>query len=123
MVGGTGWRNTVVLPEVVPGCSPDGRALVSTSVLGTAAREAAVRQRVGELYGVDTRAWEPLAAYRIAEALPATPAPAAQSRPTRLAPGRYVCGDHRATGSVQGAPASGARAAREVLVDLAGSGQ
>ena len=32
-----------------------------------------------------------------------------------VGPGRYVCGDHRATGSVQGALASGARAAREVL--------
>jgi hypothetical protein len=32
-------------------------------------------------------------------------------------PRRYVCGDHRATGSVQGALASGARAAREVLAD------
>ena len=30
-------------------------------------------------------------------------------------PRRYVCGDHRATGSVQGALASGARAARELL--------
>jgi phytoene dehydrogenase-like protein len=28
---------------------------------------------------------------------------------------RFVCGDHRATGSVQGALASGARAAREIL--------
>ncbi|MFE1984460.1 FAD-dependent oxidoreductase [Streptomyces mirabilis] len=32
---------------------------------------------------------------------------------------RYVCGDHRATGSVQGALASGAHAAREVARDLA----
>ena len=32
-------------------------------------------------------------------------------------PRRYVCGDHRATGSVQGALASGARAARELLAD------
>jgi hypothetical protein len=30
---------------------------------------------------------------------------------------RYVCGDHRATGSIQGALASGTRAAREVLAD------
>ena len=36
-------------------------------------------------------------------------------RGCRVGPGRYVCGDHRATGSVQGALASGARAAREVL--------
>ena len=36
-------------------------------------------------------------------------------RGCRVTAGRYVCGDHRATGSVQGALASGARAAREVL--------
>ncbi|MFI8454436.1 NAD(P)/FAD-dependent oxidoreductase [Kitasatospora sp. NPDC085464] len=112
--------NTVVLSEVVPGCSPDGRALVSTSVLGTDADERAARARAGVLYGADTSAWEPLAEYRIAEALPAGPAPLPLSRGTRFAPGRYVCGDHRATGSVQGALASGARAAGEVLADLAG---
>ncbi|MEV7773504.1 NAD(P)/FAD-dependent oxidoreductase [Kitasatospora sp. NPDC086791] len=115
--------NTVVLSEVVPGCSPDGRALVSTSVLGVSADERAVRRRAGELYGVDSSAWHPLADYRIAEALPAGPAPLRLSRGTRFAPGRYVCGDHRATASVQGALASGARAAREVSADLAGPGR
>ncbi|MFD9691716.1 NAD(P)/FAD-dependent oxidoreductase [Kitasatospora sp. NPDC059088] len=114
--------NTVVLSEVVPGCSPDGRALVSTSVLGTDADERAARVRAGALYRADTSAWEQLEEYRIAEALPAGPAPLRLSRTTRFAPGRYVCGDHRATGSVQGALASGARAAREVLADLAGPG-
>ncbi|MFD4904571.1 NAD(P)/FAD-dependent oxidoreductase [Kitasatospora purpeofusca] len=113
--------NTVVLSEVVPDCSPDGRALVSTSVRGVAAEEGAVRRRAGELYGVDVSGWEPLAAYRIPEALPAGPAPLELSRTTRFAPGRYVCGDHRATASLQGALASGARAAREVSADLAGS--
>ncbi|MFF7587895.1 NAD(P)/FAD-dependent oxidoreductase [Kitasatospora purpeofusca] len=113
--------NSVVLSEVVPGCSPDGRALVSTSVPGVAADEGAVRRRAGELYGVDVSGWEPLAAYRIPAALPAGPAPLQLSRTTRFAPGRYVCGDHRATASLQGALASGARAAREVSADLAGS--
>ncbi|MFD8753281.1 NAD(P)/FAD-dependent oxidoreductase [Kitasatospora sp. NPDC059577] len=113
--------NTVVLSEVVPGCAPDGRALVSTSVLGAEADERAARRRAGELYGVDSSAWRPLADYRIAEALPAGPAPLPLSRSTRFAPGRYVCGDHRATASVQGALASGARAAREVSADLAGT--
>jgi hypothetical protein len=37
------------------------------------------------------------------------------TRGSRVGPGRYVCGDHRATGSVQGALASGTRAAREIL--------
>ncbi|MFE6055564.1 FAD-dependent oxidoreductase [Kitasatospora sp. NPDC056446] len=115
--------NTVVLSEVVPGCSPDGRALVSTSVLGTDADERAARTRAGVLYGADTSAWEPLAEYRIAEALPAGPPPLPLSRTTRFAPGRHVCGDHRATASAQGALASGARAAREVLADLADPGR
>ncbi|MEU8516407.1 NAD(P)/FAD-dependent oxidoreductase [Kitasatospora sp. NPDC048722] len=115
--------NTVVLSEVVPGCSPDGRALVSTSVLGTDADERAARTRVGTLYGADTSDWEQLAEYRITEALPAAPAPLRLSRTTRFTSGRHVCGDHRATGSVQGALASGARAAREVLADLAGTGR
>ncbi|MFJ9606044.1 NAD(P)/FAD-dependent oxidoreductase [Kitasatospora sp. NPDC101176] len=111
--------NTVVLSEVVPRCSPDGRALVSTSVLGLDADEGAARLRAGELYGVDTSRWRTLTDYRIADALPAGPAPLPLSRSARWAPGQYVCGDHRATASVQGALASGARAAREVLADLA----
>ncbi|MGW4698340.1 FAD-dependent oxidoreductase [Kitasatospora cineracea] len=110
--------NSVVLSEVVPGCAPRGLSLVSTSVLGTTAEEGPVRARLADLYGCDTSGWEPLAAYRIPGALPAMPAPHPLTRTTRWAPGRYVCGDHRATGSVQGALASGARAAREVLADL-----
>ncbi|RKE23432.1 NAD(P)/FAD-dependent oxidoreductase [Streptomyces sp. TLI_171] len=111
--------NSVVLSEVAPDCAPPGLSLVSTSVLGTTADEAGVRRRLAELYGCDTSAWQPLAAYRIAGALPAMPAPHPLTRTSRWAPGRYVCGDHRTTGSVQGALASGARAARELLTDLA----
>ncbi|RAJ45472.1 flavin-dependent amine oxidoreductase [Kitasatospora sp. SolWspMP-SS2h] len=111
--------NSVVLSEVVPGCAPRGLSLVSTSVLGTTAEEGPVRARLAELYSCDTSDWHPLAAYRIPGALPAMPAPHPLTRTARWAPGRYVCGDHRATGSVQGALASGARAAREVLADLA----
>lgn len=46
-------------------------------------------------------------------------APQPLSRTARVGRRRYGCGDHRATGSVQGALASGARAAREVARDLA----
>ncbi|MFJ1704719.1 NAD(P)/FAD-dependent oxidoreductase [Kitasatospora sp. NPDC088346] len=109
--------NTVVLSQVVPELSGDGRALVSTSVLGTEAVEPAVRARLAELYGCDPAGWEPLATYRIPAALPAMPVPLRLSRSSRCGRGRYVCGDHRATGSVQGALASGARAARELLAD------
>ncbi|SFF24139.1 Flavin containing amine oxidoreductase [Actinacidiphila alni] len=109
--------NSCVLTDVVPGYSADGRALVSTSVLG-AGKPADVLPALSEMYGTDATAWEHVASYEIADALPAMPPPLALSRTGRLAPGRYVCGDHRATGSVQGALASGARTAREVLSDL-----
>ena len=39
-------------------------------------------------------------------------------RPVRLAPGLYVAGDHRDSGSIQGALVSGRRAADAVLADL-----
>ena len=77
--------------------------------------EHAVRRRLATLYGVDTADWEHLATYTIEGALPAMAAPHPLIRGCRVGPGRYVCGDHQATGSVQGALASGARAAREIL--------
>lgn len=114
--------NTCVLSEVTPAYAPAGSALIATSVLGGdgPGREAAVRRRLAELYDTDTGMWQGLAAYTVAGALPAMRPPWPLTRSSRFAPKRYVCGDHRATGSVQGALASGSRAAREVLADLAG---
>ncbi|WP_405976975.1 FAD-dependent oxidoreductase [Streptomyces sp. NBC_00158] len=116
--------NTCVLTEVQPGYSGDGRALVSTSVLGVPGpvEEAAVLSALAEVYGADTGTWEPVHRVTVRGALPAMPPPLRLSRTTRFAPGRYVCGDHRATGSLQGALASGARAAREVIADLRATG-
>ncbi|WP_091101549.1 NAD(P)/FAD-dependent oxidoreductase [Nonomuraea pusilla] len=108
--------DTLVLSDAAPGYSPDGRALISTSVLGVATDEAPVRARLEEIYG-GTRGWRHLATYPIAEALPAMPPPYPLRRPVRLGPGLYVCGDHRDTGSLQGALVSGRRAAQAVLSD------
>ncbi|WP_333771561.1 NAD(P)/FAD-dependent oxidoreductase [Streptomyces sp. IBSBF 2435] len=115
--------NTVVISEVSPTYAPRGQALVSTSVLGAderPGREAEIRRVLAEVYETDTDGWEPVGVYPVAEALPAMVPPWPLSRTTRHSPGVYVCGDHRATGSVQGAMASGARAAREVLADRRG---
>ncbi|MEU9581694.1 NAD(P)/FAD-dependent oxidoreductase [Streptomyces chilikensis] len=111
--------NTCVPSEVTPGYAPPGTALVSTSVLGDDRPGAGRRvlRRLGELYGADTRDWREVAVYTVRGALPVMEPPWPLSRTTRLAAGRYVCGDHRATGSVQGALASGTRAARELLAD------
>jgi hypothetical protein len=132
--------HTSVLSEVTPGYAGDGRALISTSVLGPEADhpgpdtrqagvngdrpgpyhddlEPAIRRRLATLYQTPTDGWEHLATYTIHGALPAMTPPHPLSRRSRIDSRRYVCGDHRTTGSVQGALASGARAAREVLAD------
>ncbi|MFE1586000.1 NAD(P)/FAD-dependent oxidoreductase [Streptomyces sp. NPDC058737] len=126
MVASTGAiLNTCVLSQVAPTYAPPGTALVSTSVLGTdlPGRAQAVLRRLAELYGTDTGGWEQIAARTVDGALPAMLPPWPLSRTTRRGPGRYVCGDHRATGSVQGALASGTRAAREVRADLEPQGR
>ncbi|MFD0068152.1 NAD(P)/FAD-dependent oxidoreductase [Streptomyces sp. NPDC056690] len=113
--------NTCVISEVVPSYAPAHRALVATSLLGAEApgREATVRRALSDVYGTDTSAWALVAVRSITHALPEMAPPHSLSRPSRVGGGRYVCGDHRTTGSVQGAMASGARAAREVVRDLA----
>ncbi|MDX2590747.1 FAD-dependent oxidoreductase [Streptomyces sp. WI03-4A] len=112
--------NSVVLSEVHASHAPRGYALVATSVLGgdREGREKNVRAALAEAYRTDTAAWERLTTRTVAAALPAMEPPLSYSKRSRVAAGRFVCGDHRATGSVQGALASGARAAREVAAYL-----
>ncbi|MER6508347.1 NAD(P)/FAD-dependent oxidoreductase [Nonomuraea sp. NPDC001636] len=109
--------DTLVLTDAAPGYSADGRALVSTSVLGLADDERPVRRRLTEIYG-DTSGWEHVATYQVPAALPAMRPPYPLRRSVRLRAGLYVCGDHRDTGSLQGALVSGRRAADAVLGDL-----
>ena len=76
--------------------------------------EAVVRRHAGELLGADPTGWEVVARHEVPRALPAQPAPYSARRPVALGGGLYVCGDHRDTGSIQGALVSGRRAAAAV---------
>ena len=110
---------TIVISNALPAAAPEGTALIATSLAtDSPPPEAVVRERLAELYETDTSDWHEVATYRIERALPRMEAPWPLTRPCRIGPGRYLCGDHRATGSVQGAMASGARAAREVVAAL-----
>ncbi|MGW5718985.1 FAD-dependent oxidoreductase [Amycolatopsis sp. NPDC003865] len=112
--------NTAVLSEVSPAYAPEGSALISASVPDRAdpGLEPRVRQRLARIYDTDTRGWDLLETYAIPKALPVFGPGAPLRRPVRIGPGRYVCGDHRDTPSVQGALVSGQRAAAAVLADL-----
>jgi hypothetical protein len=67
-------------------------------------------------FGAGVRHWETLASYVIPRALPRTPPGELGSRPGILRAGNVVvAGDWLEFGSIQGALASGRRAAEEVL--------
>jgi hypothetical protein len=112
---------TVALSNAVPSYAPDGWTLVSSSTLGTDTSTAAdrrVRTHLSRLHRAETRDWQLVAVTPVAEALPAMPAPHEFRRPVRLGDGVYVAGDHRDSGSIQGAMVSGRRAAQAVLAEL-----
>ncbi len=111
--------NTVVLTAAAPGYSPDGRALVSSTVLGVGnLTEDAVRRELARIYGVCTDDWAHLHTAEVPRALPAFPAGRAVRRPVDLGEGVFVAGDHRDTPSTQGALVSGRRAAEAVVRHL-----
>ncbi|MBT2899727.1 FAD-dependent oxidoreductase [Streptomyces sp. McG3] len=112
---------TAVMSEVDPSRAPEGRTLITSTVLGTPPPDLdrSVRAHLAALYGVPTDGWELLAAHHDPEAVPAMEAPHDPRRPVRVLAGLYVCGDHRDTSTVQGALHSGRRAAEAILTDLA----
>ncbi|TVL89902.1 FAD-dependent oxidoreductase [Streptomyces sp. SAJ15] len=116
--------HTTVASEVDPSRAPHGRALITSTVLGTATAlplaelDRAARAQLAGIYGTSTAAWQLLGAHHDPHAVPAMSAPHDRRRPVRLLRGLYVCGDHRDTSTVQGALSSGRRAACAVLRDF-----
>jgi phytoene dehydrogenase-like protein len=109
--------NTVVLTHAVASYANAGQVLVSSSTLGTdtsAEAEAAVRSHLARMYGVSTRKWEQVGVYPIPYALPAMLPPFNLRQPIEIGH-VLVAGDHRDTGSIQGAMVSGRRAAKRAL--------
>ncbi|WP_211357152.1 FAD-dependent oxidoreductase [Nocardioides rubriscoriae] len=113
--------NCAVVSEAAPTYAPHGRHLVQASALlgpGRETSETTVRRHAADLLGLDATSWEVVARHEVPHALPAQPAPYSATRPVALGAGHYVCGDHRDTGSIQGAMVSGRRAAAAVVAAL-----
>ncbi len=128
MLNGTGRgpvNSVAVVSNAAPSYAPPGRALVSVSVVGAppasdAELQRAVRRQLADWYGPQAHDWAHVRTYRIRYALPEQAPPYfSPRRPVAFGDGRYVCGDHRRTASLNGAVASGRRAAGAVARDLA----
>jgi phytoene dehydrogenase-like protein len=119
--------NELCVPSrVVPGYAPAGRTLVSASVLAPVIRdddalEAAVRSQLTNWFGPEVSSWRLLRIDRIPDALPSQPPGPFQPecRSAQLSDRLFICGDHRDLASLQGAMASGRRAAMEVAEAVA----
>jgi phytoene dehydrogenase-like protein len=115
--------NTIVVSNAAPEYAPAGRSLIAASVVGVSApsgaSEAVVRVELARMYGVPTDDWDLLGVVSLPQALPAANVPQHRLRkPVDLGAGLFVAGDHRDSPSIQGALASGWRAAGAVLTSL-----
>jgi predicted NAD/FAD-dependent oxidoreductase len=85
--------------------------------------DQAVRIHMRKWFGAVVDSWKMLAAYPLARALPQQRHAEWEQSPVRVSGtgGVYTCGDYRETASIQGALASGRRAAEAVMKDRNGA--
>ena len=118
-------NNFCVISQIAPSYAPQGKHLISVTVLGTQALTDVqlggfIIAQMKNWFGKVASSWQLLRSYRIAHAQPQQLPGALEppQRPIRIRPGIYVCGDHRANASINGALVSGTRAAEAVYSDL-----
>jgi phytoene dehydrogenase-like protein len=121
-------NHVAVMSAVSPQCAPPGVHLVVANVVGEAPAEdaalmrldRAVRLHLRKWFGPAVDSWKMLGAYTLARALPQQRHAEWEQAPVRVGGtgGVYMCGDYRETASIQGALASGRRAAEAVIKDL-----
>jgi phytoene dehydrogenase-like protein len=108
--------NVAVMSNIAPSYAPPGRHLIAAALPGRAEGdlEHDAREQLRGWWGPEVDEWEHLATYRIPHGQPRQSPPFAPKQAVRLDDGRFVCGDHRDTASIQGALFSGRRCALEV---------
>jgi phytoene dehydrogenase-like protein len=112
--------NVAVMSNVAPSYAPSGRHLVVAALPGHDGPtiEADARRQLREWWGPQVEAWDHVASYRIAHGQPRQRPPFDPKRRVRLDDGRFVCGDHRDTASIQGAMFSGRRCALALAAEI-----
>lgn len=116
--------NLTVPSDVVGGYAPPGKTTVCVSVRsdwsGTDGElPAAVVWQAAGWFGPAVGEWRHLRTVRVPRALPDESPEGRRLRPPapRLAPGLFICGDHCAAASINGALASGRLCAEAILQD------
>ncbi len=109
--------NVAVMSNVAPTYAPHGKHLIAAAVPGASDGnlEALSRSQLRDWWGPQVDGWSHLATYRIPHGQPRQTPPFSPKQRVALPDGRFVCGDHRDTASIQGALFSGRRCADEVI--------
>ena len=105
--------NVAIMSNVAPAYAPTGQHLIAAAVPGADALrtdlDVAARSQLRSWWGPQVDRWRHLRTYTIAHGQPDQSPPFAPRRRVALGGGVFVCGDHRDTGSIQGAMFSGRR--------------
>jgi phytoene dehydrogenase-like protein len=113
--------NVAVLSNIAPSYAPPGKHLIVAALPGvcTGDLEAMSREQLRDWWGPQVDAWKHVRTYAITHGGPVQKPPFAPKQRVNLGNGRFVCGDHRDTGSIQGALFSGRRCGEAVINWLA----
>lgn len=117
-------NNLCVCSQVSPSYAPTGQSLVSATVLQQDGDEQQLVDRVSRQlqswFGPSVGSWRHLRTYTIPYALPVLSPPALEpvEKSVFVRRGLFICGDHCDTASINGAMASGRRAAEAVRAAL-----
>ena len=112
--------NVAVMSNVAPSYAPVGKHLIAAALPGhvDGDLESVARTQLRGWWGNAVDSWQHLRTYRIAHGGPVQRPPFAPKQRVSLGDGRFVCGDHRDTGSIQGAMFSGRRCGEAVVATL-----
>jgi phytoene dehydrogenase-like protein len=113
--------NVAVLSNVAPSYAPANKHLIVAALPGVTEGnlESISREQLRSWWGPQVDAWKHLRTYVIDHGGPVQRPPFSPKQRVDLGEGRFVCGDHRDTGSIQGAMYSGRRCGEAVVQSLA----
>ena len=113
--------NVALISNTAPSYAPPGKHLIAAALPGviTGDLEQLARKQLREWWGPQVDGWKHLRTYAISHGGPVQSAPFSPKQRVSLGNGQFVCGDHRDTGSIQGALYSGRRCGEAVVHSLA----